>query len=45
MLHVVQRMPVQVLLTDLVLPSMDGIELLARVHEINAQIAGIVMTG
>lgn len=37
--------PTQVVLTDLRLPGMDGLEILDRVRQVNAQIACIVMTG
>ncbi len=43
--QVVKDEPVQVVLTDLRLPGMDGLEVLERVTQVNAQIACIVMTG
>jgi len=41
----VKEEPTQVVLTDLRLPGMDGLEILERVQQVNAQIACIVMTG
>ncbi|MBI3603550.1 MAG: sigma-54-dependent Fis family transcriptional regulator [Nitrospirae bacterium] len=37
--------PVQIVLTDLRLPGMGGLEILERAAQVNAQIACIVMTG
>ncbi|WP_447972062.1 sigma-54-dependent transcriptional regulator [Nitrospira sp. Kam-Ns4a] len=44
-LQTVKSEPVQAVVTDLVLPGMDGMEVLERVLQVNAQIACIVMTG
>nr|MBI3612538.1 sigma-54-dependent Fis family transcriptional regulator [Nitrospirota bacterium] len=37
--------PIKIMLTDLRLPGMDGLEVLEQVLQLNAQIACIVMTG
>ncbi len=44
-LQMVRSEPVQAVVTDLVLPGMDGIDVLEHVLHVNAQIACIVMTG
>ncbi|MDE3036208.1 MAG: response regulator, partial [Nitrospirota bacterium] len=41
----VKSEPTQVVLTDLRLQGMDGLEILERVMQVNAQISCIVMTG
>jgi len=41
----VREEPTQVVLTDLRLPGMDGLEILEEVQQFNAQVACIVMTG
>jgi len=37
--------PFDVLLTDLMMPGMDGVQLLAEAQQVDAQIVGILMTG
>ncbi len=43
-LAAIQKEPVDVLLTDVLMPSMDGITLLSRAHEIQPHLRAIVMT-
>jgi len=43
-IEIVQRMPVDLLLTDLRMPGMDGRELLQKVKGINPEVEVIVMT-
>ncbi len=44
-LRVLRDTPVQIVLTDLMMPSMDGIEVVERVMELDAQAICLVMTG
>ena len=44
-IRVAQETPVHVLLTDLKLPDMDGLAVLARILKIDSKVIGIVMTG
>ena len=44
-LTALREQPFDLLLTDLMMPEMDGISLLRAAHELNADLAGIVMTG
>lgn len=44
-IRVAQEIPVQVLMTDLKLPDMDGLSVLARILKIDSKVIGIVMTG
>ncbi|MGH7233784.1 MAG: sigma-54-dependent transcriptional regulator [Nitrospiraceae bacterium] len=44
-IQLVKDIPVQLVITDLRLPGMDGIQLLERISRINVHVVGIVMTG
>ncbi|MGA2564622.1 MAG: response regulator [Steroidobacteraceae bacterium] len=44
-LMTLQRQPFDVLLTDLMMPGIDGVALLAAALKIDPQLAGILMTG
>lgn len=44
-LDVIQKQPVDVLLTDVRMPEMDGIELLERAREVQPELRAIVITG
>lgn len=44
-LEVIRRAPVDVIVADVVLPGMDGIELIERARAIQPQLLAIVMTG
>ena len=44
-IQLVKDVPVQVVITDLRLPGLDGIQLLERISRINVHAVGIVMTG
>jgi len=44
-LESLKKEPVDLLITDISMPGMDGIELLERAREVNPQLRAIVMTG
>ncbi len=44
-LEVLKAEPVDLLLTDVVMPGLDGIELIERAHELQPQLRAIIMTG
>lgn len=44
-LEVLKAEPVDLLLTDIVMPGLDGIELIERAHELQPQLRAIIMTG
>lgn len=44
-LELVQKQEFDILLSDLMMPGMDGISMLRQVLEIDSQIVGIIMTG
>jgi two-component system response regulator AtoC len=44
-IRVAQEIPVDVLVTDLKLPDMDGLAVLQRISQIDSKVIGIVMTG
>jgi diguanylate cyclase (GGDEF)-like protein len=44
-IRIAREIPVQVLLTDLTLPDIDGLTVLERILQIDSKMIGIVMTG
>ena len=44
-IRVAQEIPVHVLVTDLKLPDIDGLDVLERILQIDSKVIGIVMTG
>lgn len=44
-IRMAREIPVHVLMTDLKLPDIDGLDVLERIHKIDPKVIGIVMTG
>lgn len=44
-IRMAQEIPIQVVLTDLKLPDIDGMAVLERIRQIDSKVIGIVMTG